>query len=159
MQVTRACRDNTDFDLTSPDDNTFTVRAAGGTAFFSSGDQTTGVLLPAGGGAWVNLSDRNVKENFEKVDSREILERLATIPIETWNYKAQDDVIRHIGPMAQDFHAAFAVGGDDKHISTIDPPQRAGRSLGRDRRQKVDGGVASPLGIVRLRHSGGPGPS
>ena len=112
--------DNTDFDVTSPGNNTFTVRAAGGTAFFSSGDQSTGVFLPAGGGAWLDLSDRNVKENFEKVDGRKILERLAAIPIETWNYKAQDDAIRHIGPMAQDFHAAFGVGHDDKHISTID---------------------------------------
>ena len=26
-----------------------------------------------------------------------------------------------MGPMAQDFYAAFSVGEDDKHISTIDP--------------------------------------
>ena len=26
----------------------------------------------------------------------------------------------HLGPMAQDFHAAFAVGQDDKHISMVD---------------------------------------
>ena len=28
--------------------------------------------------------------------------------------------MRHIGPVAQDFHEAFNVGADDKHISTID---------------------------------------
>ena len=28
--------------------------------------------------------------------------------------------IRHIGPMAQDFYAAFGVGEDDRHISTVD---------------------------------------
>jgi hypothetical protein len=27
---------------------------------------------------------------------------------------------RYIGPMAQDFHAAFGLGYDDKHISTLD---------------------------------------
>ena len=27
---------------------------------------------------------------------------------------------RHIGPMAQDFHAAFGLGGDDKHIDVVD---------------------------------------
>ena len=38
----------------------------------------------------------------------------------TWNYKSQDPSIRHIGPMAQDFYAAFGVGEDDTHISTTD---------------------------------------
>ena len=48
------------------------------------------------------------------------MEKLAQIPISTWNYKTQDAAIRHMGPMAQDFAAAFNVGEDDKHITTID---------------------------------------
>ena len=28
--------------------------------------------------------------------------------------------IRHIGPMAQDFHAVFGVGADEKAIATLD---------------------------------------
>ena len=67
-----------------------------------------------------NTSDRNVKENFAPVDGRDILERLSTIPIETWNYKTHDPSIRHMGPMAQDFYAAFGVGADDKYIATVD---------------------------------------
>ena len=47
------------------------------------------------------------------MNGREVLERLDTIPIATWNYKAQNKSIRHIGPMAQDFAAAFNVGEDD----------------------------------------------
>ncbi len=43
------------------------------------------------------------------------------MPLSTWNYKAQDDSIRHMGPMAQDFHAAFGLGVSDKLIDTIDP--------------------------------------
>ncbi|HUU95494.1 MAG TPA: peptidase S74, partial [Phycisphaerae bacterium] len=35
-------------------------------------------------------------------------------------YKAQDASIRHMGPMAQDFHAAFGLGEDPLRISTID---------------------------------------
>ncbi len=31
-----------------------------------------------------------------------------------------DSSIRQIGPMAQDFYAAFGMGHDDKRISTID---------------------------------------
>jgi hypothetical protein len=70
--------------------------------------------------AWSSVSDRNVKENFRTLDGRAILHKLSLIPITEWNYKAQAPSIRHIGPMAQDFYAAFGLGEDDKHISTID---------------------------------------
>jgi len=66
------------------------------------------------------LSDRNAKENFTAADGREILERVAALPLATWNYKAQDKSIRHIGPTAQDFHAAFGVGESDRTITTVD---------------------------------------
>ncbi len=42
------------------------------------------------------------------------------IPILTWNYETQDGSIRHMGPIAQDFRAAFGLGSDDKHITTVD---------------------------------------
>jgi hypothetical protein len=54
------------------------------------------------------------------VDGQEVLARLAEMPISTWNYRAQDPSIRHVGPVAQDFYAAFEVGRDDRHIATID---------------------------------------
>ena len=72
------------------------------------------------GGAWTNASDRNVKANFNPIDARTILQRVIDLPIETWNYQAEETGVRHIGPMAQDFYAAFGVGSDDKSISTID---------------------------------------
>jgi hypothetical protein len=49
-----------------------------------------------------------------------VLETLDSVPITTWNYKTQSPAIRHIGPMAQDFYAAFGVGEDDTHIGTLD---------------------------------------
>ena len=105
-------------------DNSFTARATGGVYFVSAinagGGTTAGVQLPVGGNAWAALSDRNSKINVASVDARLVMEKLATIPISTWNYKTQDAAIRHIGPMAQDFAAAFNVGEDDKHITTID---------------------------------------
>ncbi|MBU0641375.1 MAG: tail fiber domain-containing protein [Planctomycetes bacterium] len=100
--------------------NKWTVRSRGGVRFYTNSDLTAGVQLPAGGSAWQSVSDRNAKENFEPVDTKWILEQLAAVSIETWNYKTQVDAIRHIGPMAQDFYAAFGVGEDDKHITTID---------------------------------------
>lgn len=70
-------------------------------------------------GAFVSASDRALKENFEPVDPRAVLEKVATLPLNKWNYR-QDPGARHLGPMAQDFHAAFGVGTDDKTIATVD---------------------------------------
>jgi hypothetical protein len=64
-------------------------------------------------------SDRAVKAGFEPVDQRAVLEQLAKLPITTWHYTNAPGV-RHIGPMAQDFQAAFHLGTDDKHIATVD---------------------------------------
>jgi len=64
-------------------------------------------------------SDRQMKENFVNVDCKEVLERVASLPISIWNLKS-DAKMRHLGPMAQDFYAAFKVGFDDKHINTVD---------------------------------------
>jgi hypothetical protein len=64
-------------------------------------------------------SDRNLKENFETVNSRAVLEKVAALPISRWNFIG-DAETPHIGPMAQDFHAAFGTGTDDKHIATVD---------------------------------------
>lgn len=65
-------------------------------------------------------SDRNIKERFAAVDVQEILTKVATLPIETWNYKDQNPTIRHIGPMAQDFAATFSVGEDNRSINMVD---------------------------------------
>jgi hypothetical protein len=64
-------------------------------------------------------SDGNLKENFAPVDARAVLEKVAALPITRWNYKGQSGQ-EHLGPVAQDFHAAFGVGADDKHIATVD---------------------------------------
>jgi hypothetical protein len=50
-----------------------------------------------------------------------VLAKVAAMPVMTWNYRTQDESIRHIGPTAQDFRAAFGLGENDKTISTIDP--------------------------------------
>jgi len=70
-------------------------------------------------GTFVSASDRNLKENFKPVSAREILDKVATLPISRWNYK-QDTSSDHVGPMAQDFKAAFYPGTDDKSITTLE---------------------------------------
>jgi hypothetical protein len=101
--------------------NTFNVRANGGIRFYSSGDLSTGLELASGGTAWSTLSDRNAKKNFEPVDVVALLERLVGIPMEHWNYRSEsDDATPHIGPMAQDFKAAFFPGRDTTRITTLE---------------------------------------
>ncbi len=112
--------DQTDADFNSTDTNQFRVRATGGVQFVSGVGPEVGVELLSGAGAWSTLSDRNVKRNISDVDVDAMLERLAAMPIATWNYVSQDPSVRHIGPMAQDFYAAFGMGEKETHISTID---------------------------------------
>ena len=59
-----------------------------------------------------------MKENFEAVDPETVLEKVAAMPIQRWNYIGEETP--HIGPVAQDFHAAFAVGMNEKTISMVD---------------------------------------
>jgi len=99
--------------------NQFVVRASGGTFFYSNEKGTSGVELTAGSGAWANLSDRNAKTDIVPLDDASILARVATLPVSSWQYKSERGV-RHVGPMAQDFYAAFGVGTDDRHITSID---------------------------------------
>jgi len=70
-------------------------------------------------GALVLTSDRNAKENFAPVSPRDVLDKVAAMPITRWNFKG-DATTPHIGPMAQDFYSAFSLGTDDKHIATVD---------------------------------------
>jgi hypothetical protein len=86
----------------------------------SSGNLISGVRLSPGSGAWESLSDYNAKAGFAPIDGQEILEQLMSVPISTWYYRGQNPSIRHIGPMAQDFYAAFQVGQDNRYISTVD---------------------------------------
>jgi hypothetical protein len=111
---------NTFTPFSSSAGNEFSARATGGVRFVTNSDGGAGVSLAPGSSTWSSISDRNSKDNFDQVDTRELVKKLAAMPILTWNYKAQARSIRHIGPMAQDFAAAFEVGEDDKHITTID---------------------------------------
>jgi hypothetical protein len=111
---------NAAFTSTGPDQ--FLIRARGGIGVNLT---TPSFPIHVAGGAyctgsqWVNASDRNAKEDFQSINGSEILEQVAAMPIHTWQYKTEAGA-RHIGPTAQDFHAAFGVGVDDGGISTVD---------------------------------------
>lgn len=100
--------------------NQFFVKASGGAVFYTNATLTSGVTLAAGGGAWSNLSDKNVKENIESLDKDFYLSQLDSIEVTKWNYITQDEKIKHIGPMAQDFHKHFNIGNDSTRINSMD---------------------------------------
>lgn len=79
-----------------------------------------GVQLAIGAGAWSTLSDRNLKTDIQSILPLDVLERLVAMPIQQWRYIGQPGEVQHIGPMAQDFAAAFGVGENDTTISTVD---------------------------------------
>jgi len=72
------------------------------------------------GGVWTNGSDRNSKRGFEPIDTAVILQQVVGLPLSRWQYEAEAEGVRHIGPMAQDFYAAFGLGESEKYIGTID---------------------------------------
>jgi hypothetical protein len=79
----------------------------------------TGAYL-SDSGVWQNASDRNRKTAFAPVNSREVLAKVATMPMQSWRYTNETDMVRHLGPTAQDFKATFGLGTDDKSIGTVD---------------------------------------
>jgi hypothetical protein len=80
---------------------------------------STGAYLSTGG-TWTNSSDVNRKHRFAPVAGEDVLMRLRSVPIQSWTYLADPGEVRHIGPMAQDFHAAFEVGAEPTSIATVD---------------------------------------
>jgi len=97
----------------------FMARASGGFYLFSNAAETAGVRLNAGSGAWASLSDRTMKTGVIALDDAAVLAKVAALPVNEWSYTSEHGV-RHVGPMAQDFYAAFRVGEDDRHITSID---------------------------------------
>jgi hypothetical protein len=58
---------------------------------------------------------------LEPVDGHDVLEKLGRLPVSSWSYNWEDPAkVRHLGPMAQDFMAAFGLGDDDRKIAFID---------------------------------------
>ena len=91
-----------------------------GGATFSSGSAgaNQNVVWTPGSASWSFTSDRNTKEQLVPVNQREVLDKVCELPISEWNYIGYDQ--RHIGPMAQDFHAAFGLNRSDTSLNDAD---------------------------------------
>jgi len=99
--------------------------------YSTNGNFTTLVLVDQAGDLFATnnvfakgvqlTSDRNAKEHFTSLNPESVLAKVAAMPVTQWNYKSDSADDRHIGPVAQDFHKAFGLNGDDdKHISAVD---------------------------------------
>ncbi|WP_282167888.1 tail fiber domain-containing protein [Shewanella japonica] len=84
-----------------------------------AGDLTITGALNAGG---VNYpSSRALKENFSKLELSNLLEKVSNLNISQWNYIKDTNKVVHIGPIAEEFHQAFGLNGqNDAVISTSD---------------------------------------
>lgn len=66
------------------------------------------------------ISDRTLKRDIETVDRFAVLDTVSRLPISTWSYKSDPVGVRHMGPMAQDFKAAFGLGDTDRGYYSVD---------------------------------------
>ena len=95
------------------------LHVLGGAAFSSgSGGANQNVVWTPGSASWSFTSDRNAKEQLVPVNQRAVLDKVCELPISEWNYIGYDQ--RHIGPMAQDFHAAFGLNRSDTSLNDAD---------------------------------------
>jgi hypothetical protein len=100
--------------------NEAAFRATGGFRFRTNLTGTTGCNLPAGSGVFNCTSSRSTKENFAAVNGEALLATLRDVPVTTWNYITEGQQVRHIGPMAEDFSAAFGLGTNNTSIGVQD---------------------------------------
>ncbi|MFB6300727.1 MAG: tail fiber domain-containing protein [Halobacteriales archaeon] len=66
-----------------------------------------------------STSARATKTNIASVDPQTVLAGVEQLAVKTWEFTDTDDG-RHIGPMAEDFHEAFDIDGDNETIATVD---------------------------------------
>jgi len=91
------------------------ILQAGSGIIFETNENTLTISSQPGVG-----SDRSIKTGFMEVKSEDILARLAALPIQSWRYTNEVPSVRHVGPMAQDFKAAFGLGDSEKFIAFVD---------------------------------------
>lgn len=124
----------------------------------TSGDTSNGNgAHVTAGGTWVNGSSRAFKEAFTAIDPLEVLARVVSLPVSRWRYRGHDGEW-HLGPTAEDFHAAFGLGDDARYIGTVDADgvalaalQGMDRKLGATREQLASDNARLRAEVDELR--------
>jgi len=111
---------------TSAIEATLNIEAATPTVLVENTTTGTNALaLDANGnltlsGVLTEASSLHRKTDRRPVDGEAVLAKVATLPVETWRYRTDDASVRHMGPMAQHFYAAFGLGVDEEHLAPLD---------------------------------------
>lgn len=71
-------------------------------------------------GVVIQSSSKALKENFVGIDVKAVLEKVTNLDIQQWNYISDEDGVKHMGPMAEDFYDSFNLGTTPKGISSVD---------------------------------------
>ena len=101
----------------------YTFTGDGTLGFYKTGDGNEKFIFKTNGdffadGSINGSSDVHRKEAITSINYNEVLNKITQIPITEWQYKGSEE--RHIGPMAQDFYAAFGLGLGETTIATVD---------------------------------------
>lgn len=86
----------------------FTSVFDGGYQLYSSNNLVNGVKLAAGQGSWSTLCAAETKDLLGRVKPSLGLRGIRRVPVHQFRYKADTGHTLHIGPTANDFHAAFS---------------------------------------------------
>jgi hypothetical protein len=65
-------------------------------------------------------SSRETKNDIVDVKGADILDRVLDLPISEWSYEKDRSGSRHLGPMAEDFHASFGLGDSGRGLASLD---------------------------------------
>lgn len=113
FQITRA--DNVNDNNFQIGDGTLVITKSTGVEVLRANE--TNLTIP---GTLQSGSSRTVKDNIVNVNVEDILSMLSGLAIKKWNYIAEGEGVKHIGPIAEDFYQLFGLGTDEKHIASLD---------------------------------------
>ena len=90
-------------------DGNITLSHSGSRMFELDSNGNLTVSGTVSGGSSVTL-----KENISSIDASLVLDQLSQLNILKWNYINDDDEVKHIGPLSEDFHNIFGLNGEEK---------------------------------------------
>ena len=61
-----------------------------------------------------------MKRDFAGVDTRERLDKVNGLALTSWRFVNEPPHVRHVGPIAEDFRAAFGLGSDERSFLQVD---------------------------------------
>lgn len=97
--------------------DSFRARFRGGYVLYSNSLLTSGVVLTPGSSSWASVSDRDMKENINKLNYDEVHQKLKEIDIYEFNYKGSNK--KCYGTMADEWNKNFNKDSD-KTINILD---------------------------------------